>query len=76
MAIEASEFLFGKGTTEILRKMNENTLLSVFEGVPQFILNKNDLAAGVPVTELLADKAAVFPSKGEVRRMIKGGGLL
>ncbi|TAJ15164.1 tyrosine--tRNA ligase [Marinilabiliaceae bacterium JC017] len=74
-AVEASQILFGKGTTETLRKIDENTLLAVFEGVPQFSISKDELVSGINVVELLAEKAAVFPSKGDLRRNIKGGGV-
>jgi len=75
MAVEASQILFGKGTAEQLRGLNESTFLSVFEGVPQFKINKKELEQGINVMELLAEKAEVFPSKGELRRTIKGNGL-
>ncbi|WP_320110313.1 tyrosine--tRNA ligase [Draconibacterium orientale] len=75
MAVEASQILFGKGTAEQLRKLNENTFLAVFEGVPQFNISKDELAAGINVIDLLAEKTEVFPSKGELRRTIKGNGL-
>ena len=71
MAVEASQILFGKGTAEQLRKLNENTFLAVFEGVPQFNISKDELAAGINVIDLLAEKTEVFPSKGELRRTIK-----
>ena len=74
-AIEASEILFGKGTAEQLKKLDERTFLAVFEGVPQFVISKDEINAGVPVMDLLADKTAVFPSKGELRRTIQGNGL-
>ena len=75
MAVEASQILFGKGTAENLRKLNESTFLSVFEGVPQFKISKEELNEGINVIDLLAEKTAVFPSKGELRRTIKGNGL-
>jgi tyrosyl-tRNA synthetase len=75
MAVEASQILFGKGTAEQLRKLNESTFLSVFEGVPQFSVSKNEFKEGVNIIELLSEKTAVFPSKGELRRTIKGNGL-
>jgi tyrosyl-tRNA synthetase len=75
LAVEASQILFGKGTTETLRKMDESTLLSVFEGVPTFAISKNELEAGVKIVDLLAEKAAVFPSKGEARKTIQAGGV-
>nr|WP_321358051.1 tyrosine--tRNA ligase [uncultured Draconibacterium sp.] len=75
MAIEASQILFGKGTADQLRKLNESTFLAVFEGVPQFNISKDELAAGINVIDLLAEKTEVFPSKGELRRTIKGNGL-
>ncbi len=74
-AIEASQILFGKGTTESLAKLDERTFLSVFEGVPQFELDKSVLESGVNVVDLLAEKVQVFPSKGELRRLMKGGGV-
>ena len=75
MAVEASEILFGKGTAEQLRKLDEKTFLSVFEGVPQFQIAKTELEQGINVVDLLAEKTEVFPSKGELRRTIKGNGL-
>ncbi|MGQ8337069.1 tyrosine--tRNA ligase [Sunxiuqinia sp. A32] len=75
MAVEASQILFGRGTAENLKKLDEDTFLSVFEGVPQFTISKDKLSAGINVVDLLADEATVFPSKGELRRTIKGNGL-
>ncbi len=75
MAVEASLILFGNGTAEQLRKLNESTFLSVFEGVPQFQVAKKDLENGTNITELLAEKTAIFPSKGELRRTIQANGL-
>lgn len=74
-ALEASQILFGHGTTESLGRLNERTFLSIFEGVPQFSIQKTDLDSGISVLDLLAEKTRVFPSKGELRRMIQGGGL-
>jgi tyrosyl-tRNA synthetase len=75
IAVEASEILFGKGTEETLRKLDEATFLSVFEGVPQFEIAKRDLEPGINIIDLLADKSSVFTSKGEARRSIAGGGV-
>jgi len=75
MAVEASQILFGKGTAEQLRKLNESTFLSVFEGVPQFSVSKAELKTGINIIDLLAEKTSVFSSKGELRRTIKGNGL-
>jgi len=75
MAIEASAILFGKGTTESLKKIDIQTFVSVFEGVPQFSIEKTLLAQGTNVVDLLTDHAAVFASKGEIRRLIKENGL-
>ncbi|PSK85709.1 tyrosine--tRNA ligase [Prolixibacter denitrificans] len=74
-AVEASQILFGKGTEEQLRKLDEDTFLSVFEGVPQFPVDRKLFDEGVGVIDLLAEHTQVFPSKGELRRTIKGGGL-
>ncbi len=74
-AVEASEILFGKATTESLANLDKATFLSVFEGVPTYEIDRAKLDAGVPLVELLATETAAFPSKGELRRTIKGNGL-
>jgi tyrosyl-tRNA synthetase len=74
-AVEASQILFGKGTTESLKKMNESTFLSVFEGVPVFDVKMEILRNGVTITELCTEHSQVFVSKGELRRLVQGGGL-
>jgi tyrosyl-tRNA synthetase len=74
-AMEASEILFGKGTTETLRKLDEPTFLSIFEGVPLCSLSRNSLETGINIVDLLGDRTDIFPSKGEAKRMIKGGGI-
>lgn len=74
-AVEASKILFSNKAGEALRSLDEQTLLDVFEGVPQFEISKAELEAGIPIIELLAEKTKVFPSKGEARKMIQGGGV-
>lgn len=74
-AVEASQILFGKGTNESLRRMNENTFVSVFEGVPVFEVSRELLGAGVSIADMLSVHSAVFTSKGELRRLVQGGGL-
>ena len=76
MAVEASQILFSNQAREILHKIDEATLLSVFEGVPTFEVAKADIEAGITLAELLVDKAQVFPSKGEMRKLAQGGGLM
>ena len=75
-AVEASKILFSNKAQEILHKIDEDTLLSVFEGVPQFEVEKSVIEAGVPLVNLLTDNAAVFASKGEMRKLTQGGGVL
>ena len=72
-AMDASQILFGKSTSETLRSLDERTFLSVFDGVPQYSLSKDALPQNV--IDLLAVTTDVFPSKGECRKMIQGGGL-
>ncbi len=74
-AIEASEILFGKGTTDTLKRMSEDTLLSVFEGVPQCEVSKNDIENGINIVDFVSEKTGIFPSKGEARRMLKDNGV-
>jgi tyrosyl-tRNA synthetase len=73
-AVEASQILFGKGTTESLRKMNESTFLSVFEGVPVFNIKREIFLSAITVADLCAVNTSVFASKGEIRRLVQGGG--
>ena len=68
MAIKASNILFGKSTADDLKSLDEETFLSVFEGVPQFEMNKADLGLGI--LDILAEKTQIFASKGEARRII------
>lgn len=75
LAVEASQILFGQGTAELLNKLDEETFLSVFEGVPQFKISAKELSDGIKVVDLLAEKTEIFPSKGELRRAIQGNGL-
>jgi tyrosyl-tRNA synthetase len=74
-AVEASQILFGKGTTESLKKMNENTFLSVFDGVPVFDVSRNIITQGVSISDLLTVHSQIFASKGEMRRLVQGGGV-
>jgi len=75
MALEASEILFGKGTSESLQKLDEATFLSVFDGVPQCVVSKDEVTQGIDVIELLSTKTTIMPSKNEARRMIKEGAI-
>ncbi len=74
-AAEASQILFGAGTTESLKRMDENTFLSVFEGVPVYDIKKHDLHAGIALIDLLSVHSKIFASKSEARRLVDGGGL-
>jgi tyrosyl-tRNA synthetase len=74
-AVEASLILFGQGTADQLHSMDEKTFLAVFEGVPRYSLKLSELAGGINIVDLLAEKTRVFPSKGEVRRTIHANGL-
>jgi tyrosyl-tRNA synthetase len=74
-AVEASQILFGKGTTESLKKMDESTFLSVFEGVPVFDVNMEVLENNVTITDLCAQHTRVIASKTEFKRLVQGGGL-
>ena len=76
LAIEASNILFGKATKESLARLDEQTLLDVFSGVPQFEVDKTILEGeGVKAIDLLAGHTSCFPSKGEMRKMTQGGGV-
>jgi tyrosyl-tRNA synthetase len=74
-AVEASEILFGKGTTDTLKRLDSQTFLSVFEGVPTFEVSKEELLQGINIIDLLAEKTQILASKGEVRRALKENSL-
>ena len=74
-AVEASQILFGNATSDALRKLNEKTFLAVFDGVPTYNVAKAKFDAGINVLDLLAGETDIFPSKGELKRTIKGNGM-
>jgi tyrosyl-tRNA synthetase len=71
----ASEILFGKATEDQLRRLDNDTLMSVFEGVPQFELSAAALEGGLDIVDALAEVTTIFPSKGEARKMVQGNGV-
>jgi tyrosyl-tRNA synthetase len=74
-SLEASEILFGKGTTETLKKLDEKTLLSIFDGVPMFDIDKKEFSEGINIIELVAGKTNLLASKNEARRTLKENAL-
>ena len=76
MAVTASQILFGQSTSEMLRSIDETTFLQVFEGVPQFVVSREKLSAGIKAVDLLTDDAAVFPSRSEMRKTVQAGGVM
>lgn len=75
MAVKTSEFLFGNGDLKFLESLNHEEVLEVFDGLPQFNIDKNILNEGLNIVDLLAEHTKVFPSKGEAKKMIVGGGV-
>ncbi len=75
-AVEASQILFSNKASETLHKIDEQTLLQVFEGVPTFEVALSDIEAGIGLADLLVEKAQVFPSKGEMRKLAQQGGFM
>ncbi len=74
-AIEASNILFGNATADAFAQLDEETFLDIFDGVPTFTLTKQEIEAGIPLIDFLAEKTQVFPSKGEAKKMLQGGGV-
>ena len=74
-AVEASQILFSNKANDILHRIDEDTLLSVFDGVPQFEVSMGDIENGVPLVDLVTTHAPVFQSKGEMRKLIQSGGV-
>lgn len=74
-AEEASQILFSNKAGEILHKIDEATLLAVMEGVPQHNVPRSAIEEGIKLADLLTEVAPVFASKGEMRKMVQGGGV-
>lgn len=74
-AVEASEILFGKGTTDSLKKLSEEDFLAVFEGVEQFTIERAALENGIAIIDFLTEQTTIFPSKSEAKKMLQGGGV-
>lgn len=74
-AVEATNILFGNATSDALRSLDEDTLLAVFDGVPRFEVPASLFGEGVKAVELATEHAAIFPSKGEMRKLVQGGGV-
>lgn len=75
MAIKTSEFLFSNGSLEFLEELEHDAVLDVFDGIPQFTVSREELNAGINVLDFLAVHTQVFPSKGEAKKMLQGGGV-
>ncbi len=73
-AVEASQILFS-GTIEDLAKLSEELFLDIFDGIPSFDVSSAELNSGIGLVDLLAEKTAIFPSKGEARKMLQAGGV-
>ncbi len=74
-AVEASNILFGNATADALHRLDEDTFLAVFEGVPQFEVSRDLISAGVKAVDLFAEHSQIFASKGEMRKLVQGGGV-
>lgn len=74
-AIKTSEFLFGNGSLDFLRGLSDKAVLDIFDGIPQYKIPIEELGAGIDAASLLAEKSAIFPSKGEAKKTIQGGGV-
>ncbi|MDR0995261.1 MAG: tyrosine--tRNA ligase [Tannerella sp.] len=75
LAVEASGILFGNATADTLRKLDEETLLAVMDGLPQYEIPLTQLSGGIKALDLLTTLAPVFPSKGEMRKLVQSGGV-
>ena len=73
--VDASNISVGKSNADALKKLEEDTLISVFKGVHTFEIEKSDIDNGIKAADLLAEKVKVFPSKGELRKLVQGGGV-
>lgn len=74
-AVRASEILFGNATKETLSSIDEETFLSVFDGVPMAEVSKSDLDGTTGLLDLLVSKCGFFKSNGELRKLIQSGGI-
>ena len=74
-ALKTTDFLFGNGSLEFLNSLSDEEVIGVFEGIAQFKVEKTAIGSGIDIVSLLAEKTQIFPSKGETKKMIQGGGV-
>lgn len=74
-ALKTTDFLFGNGSLEFLNSLSDEEVIGVFEGIAQFKVEKTAIESGIDIVSLLAEKTQIFPSKGEAKKMIQGGGV-
>ncbi len=74
-AVKTSEFLFGNGSLDFIRTLDPAAVIDVFEGIPQFRISRLELEQGIDAVSLLAEKTAIFNSKGEAKKLVQGGGV-
>jgi tyrosyl-tRNA synthetase len=74
-AIKSTEFLFGNTGIEFLNELNDDEVIALFSGVPNYTIDAKELETGINAADLLAGKTAIFASKGEAKKMIQGGGV-
>jgi tyrosyl-tRNA synthetase len=74
-AIKSTEFLFGNTGIEFLNELNNEEVIALFSGVPNYTIDAKELKTGINAADLLAGKTAIFASKGEAKKMIQGGGV-
>ena len=75
IAKNTSEFLFGDGSIDILKNLNDDSIFSIFAGIPKYNISSESIASGINIVDLLAVSTKIFNSKSEVRRMIANKGL-
>jgi len=75
LAVKTSDFLFGNGSLSFLSELSEQEVLEVFDGVPLYKINQTTIQEGTSILDLLATHTTIFPSKGEARKMLQGGGV-
>ncbi|GIV38441.1 MAG: tyrosine--tRNA ligase [Thermonema sp.] len=69
----ATEIFFKKDAVEALKKIDEQTLLEIFEGVPQVSISRGEYQACESITDLLSTvtQGSIFKSKSEARKAIQ-----
>ena len=74
-AIIASNILFGKSTSEDLKRLSNEQIFEVFDGVPKATISYTEVENGLSIVDALVGKSNFLTSNGEAKRELKANAI-